>query len=257
MSIKQFLKNPAMLSKMLSKIMINRQKGQSLAELIIAMAIFAIIGASVVFLILGSHKSNLQSQQISQAILVNQEGLEAVKSVGHQNWTDLKCFSDADPDNNGRGLDSSAGYWQLEDEGTDDFLYNKYTRTVGIFQLYRNPDGQIVEDDGNGINIFDPYLRKVVATTTWPQTIGSGQNEITYTSYLSNWTSRDFIDTTQANFSAGTPDANITVNADGSIQLTETAGTYAKTGTFISQPLDTGVAEPAYNFISWQYSWQP
>ena len=258
------------------------QKGQSMAELLIAISVYIIIASAVIFLILGSHKSSLQSQEISQAIAINQEGIEAVKSIGNKRWADLFCFQDKNPDPEAeggkisiKGLEDSAGFWDF-DSGESSDLFDKYTRTVSIYPLYRGINGNIVEDKPadceNEGDCFDFHLRRVVATTTWPKLFGSGQHEVAYTTYLSNWQSKDFVNDEASDFQSGIdwcsdPEnfafcqaegvENTEINTDGNLQLEEIGGGYYKTeGVYISQPFDTGSEEPVYNFIFWDYEWK-
>ena len=58
--------------------------GQSVIELLIATAVFAMVAASIIFLVLGAHINGQQGKEISQAEGLAKEGIEAVRSIRDQ-----------------------------------------------------------------------------------------------------------------------------------------------------------------------------
>lgn len=137
----------------MSKLKCQRYKlrGQSLVEVIIAVAIFVIIAGSSVVTILGSFLTSRLGEEETQATLLVIEGLEAAQSIRNQDWNDL---TDGD-----HGLLSS-GSWSFS--GTSD-TDGKFSRVVNVSSVERDLNGDIVESGGT----VDEDTKKVVSSVTW------------------------------------------------------------------------------------------
>lgn len=64
----------------------NYERGQSLIELLVAIAVFVIVVGSLSFLILDSYVSGRLAQEMTIADYLAEEGLEAVQSIRDNNW---------------------------------------------------------------------------------------------------------------------------------------------------------------------------
>ncbi len=149
----------------------NKQKGFGLIETIVALAIFLIIAVTGVTTVLHSYSINRLSQEETQAKLYAQEGIEAVKSIKNQGWTNLIPGT--------YGLDNSSGYWTLSgSNNTQDQL----TRTIIVSEVYRDIDGNIVETGGT----LDPDTQKITVDVTWDFT-PTRNNSVQLVTYLTNW----------------------------------------------------------------------
>jgi len=82
----------------------NSQKGQSLLEVIIALAIFALISSALVSLSLGGFVGLEQGGEHMQAQALAQEGIEAVRSIRDRAWNENKIWGYNERESTGRAL---------------------------------------------------------------------------------------------------------------------------------------------------------
>ncbi len=145
--------------------------GQSVIEVIIAVAIFVILASGSVTVILGSFLSSRQGSEETQASFYAQEGLDAVKSIRDQSW---EFLVDGD-----HGLSFAGGKWVFN--GTSEVL-GKYTRKITISPVNRSVGGDIAPTGGT----LDPNTKKAVALVTWNFT-PIKTSSVEMSSYLTNW----------------------------------------------------------------------
>lgn len=65
------------------------QRGQSLIELLIAMAIFVLVSSAVLFVILDVYLTDRAARERTRAVFLAKEGMEAARSIRDNNWDDL------------------------------------------------------------------------------------------------------------------------------------------------------------------------
>lgn len=145
--------------------------GQSIIEIIVAVAIFIIIAGSSVVIILGSFLSSRLAEEETQAVGLSVEGLEAVQSIRDKNWASL-----ADGD---YGLSNAGDSWTFS--GTSD-TQDKFDRIVNISSVERDESGDIVS---TGV-VADSSTKKVTSSVTWDFT-AARTNTVEMTTYLTNW----------------------------------------------------------------------
>jgi len=141
----------------------NYEKGQSLVELIIAMAIFGIAVGGIAIFILDNYASGRLSQEITTANFLAEEGLEATKSIRDNKWLDLSSG------NHGLALSGPGGPWifQGESEDVSSQFGKNATRVITI------------ENIGLG-------QKKVSSIINWQFSEGRPQ-EVILVTYLTNW----------------------------------------------------------------------
>lgn len=144
--------------------------GQSVVELIVAVAIFAMIAATSVTAILSSFSTTRLAQEETQASLLAVEGLEAVGSIRNQDWANLS--------NGNYGLSKSGNTWSLL--GTSDTT-GKYNRVVVVAEVRRDANRDI-----SLTGAVDSETKQIAATVTWNFT-PTRQNMVEMVSYLTNW----------------------------------------------------------------------
>ena len=190
------------------------QKGVSLVEIILAIALFGIFATALIFLLINSYDSNLQAEEKDKATFYAQQGMEAVWSIRRRAWNLLE--------NGDHGLDNAGGYWEFS--GTSDLLGEKYTRVVTIADVCRS-SGDIVDCPTGTV---DPHTKKVTSVLTYTS-INGISNEIILDSYLTLWQSKSWI---QTDWSGGSgqaewsdefryymDDSNISYSTNGEIKL--------------------------------------
>lgn len=102
---------------------IKNNKGFSLIELVLAIAVFSLSSVAMVTMLVDSSISTRLSAERTEALFYAKEGVGAVRSIRDNSWGNLVDGS--------HGLDSSSGAWVLVAD-TPDLINNKYTRTVTI-----------------------------------------------------------------------------------------------------------------------------
>jgi type II secretory pathway pseudopilin PulG len=159
--------------------MSTRQAGQSIIEVIIAVSLFVIIAGSSVIAVLGSLNTSRLAKEETKATFIASEGLEAVQSIKNQDWSSLLKGT--------HGLVNSSGIWSFS--GSSDLdASGKFTRTVSIFEVQRDTNGDIVASGGTP----DPETKQVLSSVTWNFTSGRVLTA-DMTSLLTNWQlSRNF-----------------------------------------------------------------
>ena len=138
----------------------NCNKGQSLIELLIAMAVFVLVVSAITFLILDSYIAHRAGREVTLATFLAEEGLEATRSIRDNDWDDLI-------DGN-HGIATSIDGWIFQ--GTEEDISNQLGE--GIRKV-------IVES-------LDADRKKVQSQITWEFTRARPQ-EIILVTYLTNW----------------------------------------------------------------------
>jgi type II secretory pathway pseudopilin PulG len=224
--------------------------GQSVLEIIIAMAVFSLISASLASLMIGSFSSLGRSGDIAQAEALADEGAEAVRAVRDRDWYGLD-FSEA-------VIQADGGRWTAA-SGTGELIGDKYLRTIVFYPVYRDADGAAVSATATGA-VLDEDSKKVRVRTEW--TLDNGNTSYAERVFhLANW---DYALWQQSDWSGGSgqavwdlidrygsDDGNISVTSSG-VSLAEVAtSTYAVYGYLVSSAFDAG-ASSNFNTLSWQ-----
>lgn len=165
-----------------------REIGQTVIEVLVAVAIFAMFSTSAVFLILGSFESVRYGKDAEGASAFAQEGIDAARSVINQGWGEL-------PVGGPYGLSSSSGHWQISGSGD---VADKFSRTVSVEQVYRDGSGNIAP-----AGTADPRTKKIIAQVVW-ETVAGRSNLLNLISYFTLWISLAWTETTTVDFSDGT-----------------------------------------------------
>jgi len=108
----------------------------------------------------------------------NTEGMEAVRSIKNQSWTNF--ISKADAGNT--GVTNSSGTWIFNGASNIFASDTRFIRTINITSVQRDGRGNIVTSGGTN----DPDTRKVSVTTNWDFT-NVRPETVDFTEYFSNW----------------------------------------------------------------------
>jgi len=145
-----------------------KELGQSLIELLIAMSIFVMAVSVISFLILDVYLSDKAGREKTIATFLAQEGMEAARSIRDNNWDDLI--------NGEHGLAISVNKWVFEGNQEDISNYlGEGTRKI------------IIEDVGI-------ERKKVTSQVAWKLTEVRSE-EVSLITYLTNWTEVSLIET--------------------------------------------------------------
>jgi len=157
-----------------------RTVGQSVIEIVIAIAIFALLASSFVSLGLGSFAALGRSEDFTSAAALSSAAIEAVRAVRDGAWNEIILGPVVG--------DTSDGYWKLA-PGTGGETIGKFTRATTVSEACRDTFGGLV---GCSSGTPDLGSRFVESRVYWPSFAG-GENEVTRTTLLTNWDSEDFI----------------------------------------------------------------
>lgn len=138
----------------------NHEKGQSLIELLIAIAIFVIVVSSFAFFLLDSYAGGRLAEEITVADFLAEEGMEAVRSIRDDSWDSLIAGD--------HGLAISANTWILQ--GSQEDLSDQFNK--GLRKI-------TIED-------IDSERKKITSRITWEFTPDRAQ-EVCLVTYLTNW----------------------------------------------------------------------
>lgn len=161
------------------------QFGVSIVEVIIASAIFVILATPAVVVMLSGLNMNRLSLEQTVATQFASEGIEAVKSIKNQAYTNLLT-----PNPTPRGIvRNGSNVWAFLGDSTNNTLAHNasdnYVRTIKIDTVNRDatpPNGNIVASGGT----TDPDTKKVSSTVTWNFSAVRPES-VTLISYLSDW----------------------------------------------------------------------
>ncbi|OHA62969.1 MAG: hypothetical protein A3E07_02150 [Candidatus Wildermuthbacteria bacterium RIFCSPHIGHO2_12_FULL_45_9] len=187
-------------------------KGQSLLEVILALALFALFVTAFGSLATGGFTALTRGDEYAQAGFVAQEGMEALLSIRNKGWNELK-YSES-------GVDIQNGEWTLKGEGSFDIAGN-FTRTIFLYPVCLDASNQITSCPG----LFtDAHSKQAIVRVQWETSHGQSQ-ELMRTMYLANWESKEWIEDTEGDFSDGTFNGTaispVLGDGDGAITLQE------------------------------------
>jgi len=138
----------------------NSQRGQTIIELLIAVAIFVVIASGLSFFILDGYSSGRLAKEATIGNLFAEEGIEAAKSIRDNSWDDLT--------NGDHGLSLSGSNWVFSGNQEDiSGQLGEGTRKI------------IVEDAGSD-------RKKVTSQINWQFAPGRPE-QIQLVTYLTNW----------------------------------------------------------------------
>jgi prepilin-type N-terminal cleavage/methylation domain-containing protein len=152
-------------------IKLTKQYGFSVLEIILAVALFAIIASGAVASMIGSFSATRLAEEQTQAGMLAAEGAEAVQSIRDQSWNNVT--------NGAHGLTKSSGQWAFN--STSD-VTGKFTRVITILDVFRDAGGTIVTTGGT----LDPDTKKVLVVVSW--LAGPNRNNgVTINIYVTRW----------------------------------------------------------------------
>lgn len=146
-------------------------KGQSLVEIIVAVSIFIMIAMVSAITVIATLSSSRRAEEEAVATALAGQGMEAVRSIANQSWSDLVLGQ--------HGLNKVDGKWVFS--GTSD-INGKYSRVVTIAEVQRDLDGNIIDSGGQN----DTSSRKITVDVSWNYSV-TKTSDTKITSYLTEW----------------------------------------------------------------------
>lgn len=175
-------------------------RGQSLIEILLVIALMAIILPGLLSGFIASQGGKPQEGQRIEAVALMKEAEEIIRSVRERDWTSFAVNGTYHPQV------SESNAWELVE---DSETVNGLTRSLTISDVYRDGNGVIVDSGGN----LDTSTKKVEITVSWGLPYFSSVNTTIYLSrYLNNAV---FAETTEAEFNQGSSVGVTVVNEEG------------------------------------------
>ncbi|MBI2442793.1 MAG: hypothetical protein HYV40_02705 [Candidatus Levybacteria bacterium] len=172
--------------------------GQSLIELLMAIAFSGIVLPAIITAFVSSHEGKAQQEKRVDAALLFTQAIEAVRSVREADWSNIAVNGTYHPL-------LSGSTWQLAPE--NEVIYG-FTRSVVIADVFRDAAGAIVSSGGK----LDYSTKKVIITVSWTKPYTSSLSTTEYFSrYLGN---AGNIQTTDVDFNAGTGEGTAVTKTD-------------------------------------------
>jgi hypothetical protein len=191
-------------------------RGQSIVELIVAMAIFALVSSSLATLSIGGFSALGDGGVRTEATALAMEGVSAVRAIRTRAWNENIYNTSA--------VSVLGGEWVFDGEGTTEII-GIFTRTISFQDICRDISKAIVSCPGSYV---DPHIRLAVVEVDW-QTRPGVTSSVQQSTYVTNWDSTDWV---QTDWSGGsgqsiwsdasmfdTKDSSIAVGAVGQISL--------------------------------------
>jgi hypothetical protein len=137
------------------------ESGQSLFEVLLALAVFAMAIAAIAHLFLGAHYSTAYSVEKSQAVLLAKEGIEAVRSIRDADFENIAAKTNI-------GIELVANKWQFTGDELPD-VTEKFTRAINII-----------------VGPLYAEAWQVESIVTWTSVTGNTA-EVSFIEYLAPW----------------------------------------------------------------------
>ncbi len=172
---------------------INFQSGALLIEILLVIALAAIMLPALLTGLFTSSQGKAQQKQRVEAVALLKEGEEIVRNIREKDWSSFSTNGTYHPVTSNNAWDFASG----------SEIINGITRTITISDVYRDANGVLVTSGGT----IDPSSKRVYIQLSWGDPYPSSvDSTIFVTRHLSNAANTQ---TTLAEFSAGT-----TVNTD-------------------------------------------
>ncbi|MCD8507498.1 hypothetical protein LRY65_01940 [Candidatus Woesebacteria bacterium] len=151
-------------------------RGFGVIEVIVAVSLFASLGAVGVATLLGSFATNRQNSEYAEATLYAASGLEAARSLRNQGWSSPFLQTDC---SNGCGVTDINGYWEWSGSNT---TQDGFTRVIRVLPAQRNGSTEFVTSGG----VEDADVVRVESEVSW-QFTPQRSLQVTLVSYLANF----------------------------------------------------------------------
>ena len=166
--------------------------GYSLAELVLAIGIFAIISSMLIFLVVDATRTLENTRTRSKATQLTQEIYTSIILVKSQAWYNIARYT-----NEGlKHMEYISGEYLISDGET---VQNGLTYSFTIEEVSRDANGAIVQTGGTN----DPHTRLISINISWSDRIGK-VHSINPKMYVNDWNTHSIVWTTQAEFDTGT-----------------------------------------------------
>lgn len=183
-------------------------KGFGLAELVLAVGIFAMISATLLILVIDSTRALDNARTRTKATYLVEEINSTLLMLKNKSWFDVIRYTGE----GSKHFESTDGDYEIVDGEVEK---NGLTYSFSLEIVRRDANGNIVESGGS----VDNHTRLVSVTVNWLDKSGKVHN-ITPQLYINDWETNSIVQTTFADFSSGTHSDTLPVTIDnGEVRL--------------------------------------
>ncbi len=183
--------------------LISAVRGQSLVEVMIAVALFAVLGTGILGVTISAVQGSKEAAELVSAAALQQEGMTAVRSIRNRDFDEFI--------NGTYGTTTTNGYYELFG-ASDSLLGGKFVRSITVADVYRT--GGLTGDIA-GSGTLDAASKKITLSTVWTTLSGKIQT-ISSDFYVFDLTpALTWLQTTLAEFNAGFFNSTDAVSVSG------------------------------------------
>jgi hypothetical protein len=190
------------------KKLLIKLKGFSLMEILLAITLFSMLIMVVGTLVIESLRSSRNLAQRDSSSYAIKEIFNAITITKNDLWSAIVGNTGGAV----KHLTFTNNKYSIVD-GVD--VENGVSLGLTINYAYRDPNGNIVISGGTQ----DVHTREITVTATWHDILGQ-DNSVSSIIYVNDWNTLEWLQTTQAQFNAGTNNQTRVTNViDGEVQL--------------------------------------
>ncbi len=192
-------------------------RGQSLLEAILALAIFALIASALASMTIGGYQGLGYGGDYLEASALADEAIEAARSVRDGAWNEFIVSPAV--------ATSTTGQWTLNNGASE--IIGKFTRTLTFANVCRDGSQNVAPCPSSSTDL---HSKLASTTVTWQSASGVTQ-EVKREAYLTNWDSLEWSHTDWT----GLTGTNVDVSVAGQLTLAGGAAAWATTTNTGSQ----------------------
>lgn len=185
------------------KIFKKKLKGFSLAELVLAIGIFATISSLLVLIVVDSTRTLQNANTRYNATRLTTEIYNSLLILKSQSWYNIAKHTGE----GNKHIEEILGQYSIEN---GEYLTNDMSYFFTINNVQRNPQGQLVQTGG----ILDPHSRVIDITINWTDSLGQLKT-ISQKLYLNDWNTKSVVYTSKEDFTTGDHNQTVAVDLDG------------------------------------------
>ncbi len=181
----------------------NNLKGYSLAELVLAIGIFAAISSMLVLLVVDATRTLENTRDRAKASQLTQNIYSSLKLIKSKTWYELAIHTNDGP----KHVEYISGEYVILD---GEISQEELTYSFTINEVQRDINRQLVDIGGT----TDPHTRLINIIVSWVDRIGK-VHTINPKMYVNDWNTNSITWTTQLEFDTGIFTDTMSINEEG------------------------------------------
>ncbi len=168
-------------------------RGQTLFEIVIALAIFSMVASILVGVSLGGFTALTQGGDHTKASALATEGIEALRSIRDGAWNELRPAGGSQTDAVRGAIAVSGAQWVFN-AGAPAETLGKFTRSITLDAACRDRNTRAFQACTNNGVVPDIHTERATVTVRW-ETRPGVSNAVTRSSYITSWDSKTWTQT--------------------------------------------------------------